>query len=45
VNFAKRASVEWRIVVAKLGLMDARELEGLFCPFILCRERRLIVIR
>jgi mediator of RNA polymerase II transcription subunit 13 len=29
VNFAKRASVEWRIVVTKLGLMDARELEGM----------------
>jgi mediator of RNA polymerase II transcription subunit 13, fungi type len=29
VNIAKRASVEWRIVIAKLGPMDARELEGL----------------
>jgi mediator of RNA polymerase II transcription subunit 13 len=29
VNFAKRASVEWRIVITKLGLMDVRELEGL----------------
>ena len=33
VNFAKRASVEWRIVMAKLGLMDARELDGLYCFF------------
>jgi len=31
VNFAKRASVEWRVVMAKLGLMDAREVEGLSC--------------
>ena len=44
VNFAKRESVEWRIVMAKLGLMDARELEGLYSPFIPCRERRLIVL-
>jgi len=29
VNVAKRASVEWRIVIAKLGPMDGRELEGL----------------
>jgi mediator of RNA polymerase II transcription subunit 13 len=29
MNFAKRASVEWRIVVTKLGLMDVRELEGM----------------
>jgi mediator of RNA polymerase II transcription subunit 13, fungi type len=43
VNFAKRASVEWRIVMAKLGLMDARELEGLSCPYIICREHRLMV--
>ncbi|KAI0269401.1 mediator complex subunit 13 C-terminal-domain-containing protein [Gloeopeniophorella convolvens] len=28
VNFAKRASVEWRIIIAKLGSMDARELEA-----------------
>lgn len=31
VNMAKRASVEWRIVIAKLGSMDVRELEGSFC--------------
>jgi mediator of RNA polymerase II transcription subunit 13, fungi type len=30
VNVAKRASVEWRIVIAKLGPMDIREFEGLF---------------
>ena len=29
VGVAKRASVEWRIVIAKLGSMDTRELEGM----------------
>jgi mediator of RNA polymerase II transcription subunit 13 len=29
VNVAKRASIEWRIVMAKLGSMDVREFEGL----------------
>jgi mediator of RNA polymerase II transcription subunit 13 len=29
VNVAKWASVEWRIVIAELGPMDGRELEGL----------------
>src|SRR6266851_5942764 len=29
VNVAKRASVEWRIIIAELGPMDGRELEGL----------------
>ena len=29
VGVAKRASIEWRIVIAKLGSMDTRELEGL----------------
>ena len=29
VNLAKRASVEWRIVIAKLRPMDVREFEGL----------------
>ncbi len=29
VGVAKRASVEWRIVIAKLGTMDTRELEGM----------------
>ena len=29
VNVAKRANVEWRIVIAKLGPMGVRELEGL----------------
>ncbi|KAI0279601.1 mediator complex subunit 13 C-terminal-domain-containing protein [Russula brevipes] len=28
VNVAKRASIEWRIVMAKLGSMDVRELEA-----------------
>ncbi|KAI0301935.1 mediator complex subunit 13 C-terminal-domain-containing protein [Multifurca ochricompacta] len=28
VNVAKRANVEWRIVIAKLGSMDVRELEA-----------------
>ncbi len=42
VNFAKRASVEWRIVMAKLGLMDAREVEGLLSLYDLSRASAYI---
>jgi mediator of RNA polymerase II transcription subunit 13 len=32
VEFARRANVEWRIVIAKLGAMSVDELDGMF-PF------------
>ena len=36
LNFAKKASVEWRIVFAKLGSMDPAELDGAcFCYFVM----------
>ena len=42
VNVAKRASVEWRIVIAKLGSMDARELEGLSSLHMIARKHWLM---
>jgi mediator of RNA polymerase II transcription subunit 13 len=32
LRFGKRANVEWRIAIAKLGRMSARELEGMAFP-------------
>lgn len=42
VNIAKRASVEWRIVIAKLGSMDAREHEGSSSLHLIARQHRLM---
>lgn len=36
LQFAKRANVEWRIVIAKLGPMTVSELEGRYPRTILC---------